>query len=715
MRYRVARALAIVTISLAASGSSRAATASGISPRAILSANAIQDVQLSPDGGAVAYELRRTDWEHNRYDTELWLVGTDPGAAPRKLLDGPAGTSAYRSLHAVWRPDGRSLVYFSTRDGATRLWELEVASGAERPLTAMAEGWREEDPRGVPANLLRWSPDGSRLAFVALVVPPVDPANDPGGDAVKGYVASPFWPNDHGTPTGQLWVLDVADGRLARVTPDTLSVSDIAWSPDSRRLVVSALPVTDGRILNPFQATGLDNDLYVVDAATGTHSILVAQPGWDIRPAWSPDGRWISFVSQRGVKDWNYGSWVAVVPAAGGPVSYPDADAERERGSAPGELTWDARSEGVYFDAFRRGGRHLFHASREGQVRQITPDGGDYYEHFSVLPERDLVAMTAERPATPADIVTSPLGRFDARALTAVNPEWPREGLPAMETLSWRSADGTLIHGHLLLPPGRRPGDRPLPTLVYLPGGPSMVRTGFQFDESLYPFLTFASRGYAVFVPNSRGRGGWGRALRQAMPEHGDFLPGPYADVMAGVDSLVERGIADPERLGLAGFSYGACLTGYAITRTDRFRAASIGEGYFDWVHAQFTAAGNPEYVQLRRDQTGFRLPWEPGALQELMEQSPSYQADRIRTPVLLEYGEASAARDAGAPFYGILQHFQVPSVLVVYPRTGHGIDEPLLLLDSFERNLAWFERWLLTEPTGDPAAGADEVERRER
>ena len=179
----------MLVVSLNAIGAVGAAAGAEISPRTILSANAIQDVQLAPDGKTVFYELRKTDWEHNQYHTELWLVGTAPGAAPRKLMDGPTGTSVYRSIHATWRPNSRSLVYFSTRNGTAQLWEVDIATGSEKPLTKM-EGWQEQDPRGVPGNLVRWSPDGSRLAFVASVVPPVDPNNDPGNTAKRGYVAS---------------------------------------------------------------------------------------------------------------------------------------------------------------------------------------------------------------------------------------------------------------------------------------------------------------------------------------------------------------------------------------------------------------------------------------------------------------------------------------------------------------------------------------------
>jgi dipeptidyl aminopeptidase/acylaminoacyl peptidase len=222
-----------------------------------------------------------------------------------------------------------------------------------------------------------------------------------------------------------------------------------------------------------------------------------------------------------------------------------------------------------------------------------------------------------------------------------------------------------------------------------------MARTGFQFDEKLYPFLTYATRGYAVFVPNNRGRNGWGMPLRDAMPEHSDYVAGPYRDVMAGIDALIAKGIVDPARMGISGFSYGGALTAYIVTQTNRFRAASIGEGAVDPVAQLFGLGGQPDAVALQHDQRGYNLPWDPAAKKAIEAQTPLYLADRVKTPCLLEYGVLSEAKSDGVPFFNALQHFGVPSELIVYPRTGHGADEPLLLLDSFERNLAWFEKWL--------------------
>src|SRR5262249_23499141 len=161
-----------------------------------------------------------------------------------------------------------------------------------------------------------------------------------------------------------------------------------------------------------------------------------------------------------------------------------------------------------------RGRRPLFYArdNRDGKesVVEVTPGSPSttYYSHYSVNSAANVVACSGETITTPDDLFVSPLDKFTPRVAAALNPEWPRTGRRSMEEVQWKK-DGMELHGYLLTPPGAAPG-KPLPTIVYTPGGPSMVRTGFQFDEGLYPFLTYATRGYAVFVPNNRGRNGWG-------------------------------------------------------------------------------------------------------------------------------------------------------------------------------------------------------------
>ena len=448
----------LVSLGLFASAMAAAAqiptppAAGEITPRMILSVNSIQDVRLSPDGRKVLYELRRTDWEGNRYKTELWLVGTEAGAKPRKLIDGVVGTSPYRSVHATWRPDGRAITYFLARDsGDGQIWETDVESGVEKALTQL-KGWKEINPRGIQPTFLKWSPDGSRVAFVMNVTQPVDPNNDPGDTAKKGYDASVYYPNESYVSLGQLWVLTAADGTAKRVSREDLSVMDIEWSPDSKRMVVSAMPVPkEGRILNHYATNGLDNDLYLIDLATGDVKPLVAQPGWEEATVWSPDGRWIAFQSQHGIKDWNYTSYVAVVAADGGPVRYLDEEFEKKRGSTGSGLVWDARSEGVYFTAMYRGRRPLFHASasRDGKesVEEVT-SGATFYNHYSIRPGANVVACSG-------DMITYARRRVIFRLWTthAARGRGGRSfvttaGLPGIEEVEWKN-DGMELHGYL--------------------------------------------------------------------------------------------------------------------------------------------------------------------------------------------------------------------------------------------------------------------------
>jgi dipeptidyl aminopeptidase/acylaminoacyl peptidase len=161
--------------------------------------------------------------------------------------------------------------------------------------------------------------------------------------------------------------------------------------------------------VNHYAVNGLDSDLYIIDVATGEATPLVTQPGWDATPVWSPDGRWIAFESQRGKKDWNYTSFLAVVPAGGGPIRYLDVEAQNKRASMASGLTWDAKSEGIYFTAMYGGRRPLFYASasitRDGKesVREVS-SGSEFFNHYSVSPTANVVACSGETITTPSDV-----------------------------------------------------------------------------------------------------------------------------------------------------------------------------------------------------------------------------------------------------------------------------------------------------------------------
>jgi dipeptidyl aminopeptidase/acylaminoacyl peptidase len=333
-------------------------------------------------------------------------------------------------------------------------------------------------------------------------------------------------------------------------------------------------------------------------------------------------------------------------------------------------------------------------------VRPICLDDNDYVP-LSYNPGSGLVAVTRENMAEPQRMYF--LETDDWKLTESFDPNenvrhlaWPEE-----KAIAWGSRDNLFtIHGVLLSP--IRPKDgRPLPLLVLNTGGPGMVE--MKFNDVGYPVAAFASIGYAVLVVNSRGRGGYGEKFKMALRDEKSRYDRPLDDVLAGVDVLVKQHIADPRRLGIMGFSYGGGLTAWAICRTNRFSAASIGDMDLDDSTVMRAFLGNADARDhYTNSYLGYRVPYDPIERRQIQRESPLNHVDDVHTPSIFEGGIAGAAARSGRPWYQATQFFHVPSELIVYPRSGHGWSEPLLILDSYRRNLAWFNYWIIGTPYPD-------------
>jgi dipeptidyl aminopeptidase/acylaminoacyl peptidase len=276
-------------------------------------------------------------------------------------------------------------------------------------------------------------------------------------------------------------------------------------------------------------------------------------------------------------------------------------------------------------------------------------------------------------------------------AQPALPEGWPSAPLPRAEVIRWRAADNTEIEGILVYPFGYT-GGRRVPLIVEVHGGPPGVYTrGYlAAPERLADTVALAARGCAVLRANPRGSSGYGRAFRFA--NYGDWGGGDFQDILAGVDVLIARGVADPERLGLLGWSYGGYLTASGITQTTRFKAAVVGAGITNLVSFNGTA-DIPDFVP---DYLGGELWDDP---ESYRRRSPVMNAAAIATPTLILHGEADVRVPAsqGRELYNALKRRGVPTMLVLYPREGHLIGEPRHLLDRSRRVIEWFERWILT------------------
>lgn len=624
------------------------------------------DAQLSPDGSQVAYVVSVPAVDRNEHDSDVWLVSAQ-GGEPIRLTQSPKADYSPR-----WAPDGQRIAFLSQRDGPPNLYLFTLPGGEPRKLTSMETG----------VQSFAWSPDGTRIAFTSA--DPPSEAEKKAADSTAGVVVV-----DERFPLARLRVLDVATGAVTGLTLADRHVTGFTWAPDGTRLAFSAQPtprVPDADL----------SDLYLVPADSGAVRPLVVREGPDGSPVWSPDGRWIAFSSaggSRGIGE----QGVYLVPADGG----------APRQVAPG---FDRGAEGVTWGP---DSRELFFASVLGvriQVMRVAVAGGDprpvtsgdrVHASFSLSKDGTRVALRILEPTSPPDVYVTQTAAYRPVRLTRSNPLLDSLALGAMEPVRWKSSDGLEIEGVLLKPVGYERGRR-YPVLTYVHGGPTGVFTlGFEpqlgpapfpIQAGPYPLQVFAGMGYAVFMPNPRGSSGYGRAFLRA--NIGDWGHGDFRDIMTGLDHLVREGIADGEQLGLMGWSYGGYMTSWAITQTQRFKAASVGAG----LPNLYSMHGNTDIPVVLRDYFG-NVPWL--AKEAYQRSSAMYHAENIRTPTLIQHGEKDDRVQLGQAWelYRALEFNDVPRLFVIYPRQGHLILEPKQQRDMLQRNLDWFRTHVRERP----------------
>jgi len=528
---------------------------------------------------------------------------------------------------------------------------------------------------------LRWSADGKQIAFVSAD-PTTDDEDKAGKEKADARVVDEDW------KMHRLRVVPVEAGPDVRravrtLTPDALSVGNLAgpgdfeWSPDSRAIAFAHQP---SPLIDDWPRT----DISIVDVASGTVRPLAATGAFEAEPIWSRDGSSIAYVASPDPPSWRRRMRVHVVPAAGGA---PQTLAE----------TFDHQPQLVGFTA---DGRRLLVGEVQrtlGRLVALPVDGGaavDMSPPDLVVDGASLnfagthvgfVSQSMDRPVEP---FLSPVDRFRAVPLARVQDATSMT-VARSEVIEWKAPDGKAIEGILTYPVGYRAGTR-APLLVVVHGGPAGVFVrSFIGTPSPYPVAGFAERGYAVLRCNVRGSSGYGHDFRNA--NFRDWGGGDYQDILSGVDALVALGIADPERLGIMGWSYGGYMTSWVITQTRRFKAASVGAGVTDLV--SFT--GTADIPSFLPDYFGAEH-WEAGDLWRA--RSAVFNVKGVTTPTLIQHGEADlrVPISQGYELYNALRRQKVPVRMIVYPRQPHGIQEPKLLKDAMIRNLEWFDRWVL-------------------
>jgi dipeptidyl aminopeptidase/acylaminoacyl peptidase len=724
-------------------GSGFAQTRRAITPSDILRLANVTDAQISPSGQWVVYTVSSVEEDKNL--STLWIVRLAPEqftpmpvptpqrrtvpnvdwpdtrAAPRALL--PPGWSG---SHPRWSPDSNSIAFLSGREDQDGIWVVRVDK--QDPPKFVAPVQSTNFFITYAGEPFAWSPDSRRIAYISAKAETPEPAsstprrpNDPRPNDPRvidriQYKSRTSFSDDRRT---HVWLVEIERPQPLQLTSGPFYDHAVAFSPRGDEIAFLSNHESDPDANN-------NSDIFAVDFGGQTRQITQTK-GCEFDPAWSPDGRSIAYTATR--RDVTTIDSVAedthlwVIPAAGGPARELATDQDRR----VRDPHWSPDGRTILYLAGDRGYTTLFRTSAEGgKVSRFSmfmldgylggtfdigeskfrPESGSpvtlaqpfQISSFSVANRQQPVttagatvtyqmpiAMTFGHALRPAEVwvglgSSTPMRRLSAhndgliRALSLVQPE----------EISYASFDGTQIHGWLMKPPGCT-SDRKCPLILSVHGGPHGMY-GWSFNGS---FQNYVARGYGVLYLNPRGSSGYGQKFSDGTIN--EWGGGDYRDLMLGVDEALRKNSwIDGDRLGVTGGSYGGFMTNWIITQTPRFKGAVASASvsnlisfystslYQDLVHAEFG---------------GF--PWDNFEL--LWQWSPMRYVRQAQTPTLFLHGENDndVHITQAEEMYMALKRRGVETVLVRYPREGHGLREPRHRLDALERTLNWFDRYV--------------------
>jgi len=659
---------------------------------------AVHDPQISPDGQFIAYTVSWTSLKEDKSRTRIWMIPTAGGEAV------PLTSEEVSSDHPRWSPDGKFLAFLSERkettggEGKTQVYLLNRLGGEAQRLTDTVQDVED----------FAWSPKGKRLVLVLrdpsreeleAAASKAKEKDEDGADKPltrKGKAQRP-WVIDRlyfkedtigylDRRRTHLYVFDLASKSMTQVSSGDYDDTAPAWSPDGKQLAFAS-----NRSKPDPDATYAAN-IWVVSADNTDHGAsplqVTAGLGGDHHPAWSPDGKWIAYSTRLDPKLFEYGtSHIARSPATGGPAKV--LTLALDRNATEPEFAPDG--SGVYFVVDDEGTQNLaFQNLADGKITR--PVGGRLMlEGFSVAKDGALAvnASTMDRPFE----LFSVSGGQPTR-LSHLNDGWLAQfRLSEAEYVSFKSKDGTTVHGYVYKPVDYTPGKK-YPTIARPHGGPVWA----YYAEFQDLAQLFAANGYVVLLPNPRGSSGYGQDYCKAI--YADWGNKDYQDDMAMVDYAVAQGLADPDKLGVGGWSYGGISTDFIIGQTNRFKAAISGAGA-----AEFTSMwGHDEYVRDYITELG--PPWEQRGVWDRV--APFWHVKDILTPTMFVGGNV----DWNVPILGGEQMYQSlkalgrDTLLVVYPDEYHEFKTPSHIKDLHERYLAWYAHYVKAD--GTPARPAE-------
>jgi dipeptidyl aminopeptidase/acylaminoacyl peptidase len=664
MRVQLRRSVLIAPVLALILAASVAAQDSVLTPDLILTIRQVTDAQIAPDGSRVALQVSRprtVDERPGGAIAEIWIVPAT-GGDPVRFTANDEGDRAPQ-----WSPDGRSLAFLSRRPGSdfTQVYVIPAAGGEARRLTNAANH----------VGSFKWSRDGSTIAFTVT-----DPKTKEETDNERQ--GKDWTVVDRNYKHIRLHAVDVASKKSHVVTETDITVHDYDWSPDGTQLVIASAPTPT--VDDSFMRLSVQT----VAAAGGKPALVTKTEGKLGQPRWSPDGKWIAWLGAIQLSDPFAGS-VFVAPAGGG-------KAENLTPGWEGTGTWLGWLPGaqatIALVATERQDTKVYTLSVADRKRQLVDTGTvSLLGGPSFTTDGRRLAYAASTPAHPNEAFTTTVGTPGATRLTTLNPQLKGVRFGAQEIVTWKARDGWDIEGILVKPVGYREGQR-YPVIMQPHGGPEAADLNSWYGSYSRWGQMLAGRGYAVFYPNYRGS--IGRGPKFAMADHRDLMGKEFEDMLDGLDHLVKIGLADPNRIGVGGGSYGGYTSAWAATYgSERFKAAVMWMGISNWISMTGTADIFFENSAVHWDM----MMYEGNNYEMYWERSPLKHIQKANTPTLIIHGAVDPRVPIGQSeeMYTALKWKGVPVEFVRYPRAGHGVTERAHQEDFMHRVIGWFDKYV--------------------